>query len=190
MTANVEPKASAIAEIIEGSVVDDSQRVAVCIKGAVAGFPATLEAINPGWPFGVMYTIETHVATDPVNMPDPSRDSKIVICPRVGRGLMSIITKLLLFESSGRPVGDRKLENVFNFSYDERDVAERFAHYPGIADQLYFLEENAKFSEIVIRTQVGIYLAQPTSFNSLDLDVCRATFKSLGEIGRVLYEAF
>jgi hypothetical protein len=190
MPANEDAKKQAIAEIIEGQVVEDNDRVAVCIKGTVMGFPATMEAINTGWPFGVMYTVETNASGDPTRKPDTTNDCKMTIYPRMGRGMMGIVTKLLLFEGSGQAIGDKKLEKMFNFGYDDRATAERFFHYPGIADHLTVLENSTKFSEIVIRTKVGIYLSQPGSFSNLDLDVCRATFHALGEMGKVLFEAF
>jgi hypothetical protein len=196
MPVDESSKKQAIAEIIDGTVIDDSDRVAVSIKGTVKGFPARFEAINTGWPFGVVYTLETNLVAagnllaDPNQQPDLRNDCKITIYPRMGRGMMGIVTKLLLFEASGQSVGDKKLEKTFNFSYDEREVAERFIRYPGVADHLMALEDSAKFSELVIRTRVGVYLAQPSSFNSLDIDVCRATFNSLGEMAQVLFEAF
>jgi hypothetical protein len=52
------------------------------------------------------------------------------------------------------------------------------------------LDNHAKFSEIVIKTDVGVYLSQPTAFNSLDVDVCSTTFKIMGELGEILFEGF
>jgi hypothetical protein len=137
-----------------------------------------------------MYTVETNVSTDPNQPANTAGDCKFTVYPRMGRGMMGIVTKLLLFESSGQSIGDKKLEKMFNFSYDDRVVAQRFFNYPGIADHLMVLENLTKFTEIVIRTKVGIYLSQSCSFNGLDLDVCRATFRALGEMGQVLFEAF
>ncbi len=186
---DLEAKLSAASEIIDGRVIKDSQRVAVCVKGLVLGFPATIEAISPGWPFGVMYTVETNVVVDP-SQPQRQDLLQLTIYPRMGRGLWSLFTKLLLFESKGMTVHDRKLEGVFNFSYDNSHAAERFVKYPGVSENLMLLETTTKFSEIVIKSDRGIYLSQPTSFNALNLDVCRATFRALGELGQVLFEAF
>jgi len=187
MSAATDSKKQTIANLIGGNIVDDGDRVAVCIKGLVDGFPATMEAIYAGWPFGVVYTLETTVLTDQLQ---PQADGRITIYPRVGRGMASFFTKLFLFESSGLSVGDKGLEKIFNFSYEEREVAERFIHYPGIRELLIGLENVSKFSELVVRPGVGIYLAQPGCFDSLEFDVCRNTFQTLGAIGKVLFEAF
>jgi hypothetical protein len=190
MIKAVADKAETIASFVDGNVVDDQSRVAVCIKGMVEGFPATMEAIYPNWPFGVVYTIETNPVADPANDAPPHGTSTITIYPRVGRGIASFFTRLLLFESAGFPVGDKRLEKVLNFSYDDRGVAERFVHYPGITESLLNLESIAKFNELIVRVGVGVYLSQPTSFNGLDFDVARNTFKTLGAIGKVMNEAF
>jgi hypothetical protein len=190
MAVDVEAKKQAVADIIGGKVIDDSDRVAVCIKGSVLGLPATFEAINPGWPFGVMYTVESNVVVDP-NQPAAGKPAaRITIYPRMGRGLTSFFTRILLFESSGMPVGDKRLEGVFNFTYDERDVALRFVGYPRVSELLMALEHSARFSELVIKTDAGIYLAQPINFNSLSLDLCQATFKTVAELAQILFEAF
>jgi hypothetical protein len=82
------------------------------------------------------------------------------------------------------------LERVLNFSYDDRGHAERFVHYPGVSEILLNLESISKFSELILRFGVGIYLAQSASFNSLELDVARNTFKNLGALGKIMNEAF
>lgn len=190
MALDEESKKQAIAEIVQGQVIDDSNRVAVCIKGSMNGFPVAFEAMNTGWPFGVNYTIETGASSNPHQNQNMAGDCKITVYPRMGRGLMGIVTKILLFESNGMPIGDGRLEKTFNFSYDDRDMTERFTRYPGVVEHLMGLEETTKFSEMVIRTQVGIFLSQPVSFSALDVDVCRATFRHIGELGQVLFEAF
>lgn len=187
----VASKAETIATFLDGGkVIDDSGRVAVCIKGMVDGFPATMEAIYPNWPFGVIYTIETNPVSDPANDQPPVGTSTLTVYPRVGRGIASFFTRLLLFESSGMPIGDKRLERVLNFSYDDRSMTERFIHYPGVSEYLLNLESIAKFSELICRFGVGIYLSQPASFNSLDYDVARNTFKTLGAMAKVMNEAF
>lgn len=191
MSATTDSKKQTVASIIDGQIVDDADRVAVLIKGTVDGFPATLEAIYASWPFGVVYTLETTLVEDPARKAELAADhTRITIAPRIGRGPVSILTKLLLFESSGMPVGDKRLEKLLNFSYDDRDMTERFIHYPGVTEHLLNLNSIAKFSELIVRPSAGIYLAQPNSFNSLDYEVCRNTFKTLGALGKVLFEAF
>jgi hypothetical protein len=190
MNKTVADKSQTIATFIDGDVVDDAGRVAVCIKGMVDGFPATMEAVYPNWPFGVVYTVETNPVADPANDAPPTGSSTLTIYPRVGRGIASVFTRLLLFESAGSPIGDKRLEKVLNFSYDDRALTERFVHYPGVSEYLLNLESIAKFSELIVRFGVGIYLSQPTSFNGLDFDVARNTFKTLGALGKVMNEAF
>jgi hypothetical protein len=87
-------------------------------------------------------------------------------------------------------VGDKRLERIFNFSYDERHIVERFVHHPGVTDNILNLDSIAKFSELIIRFNVGIYVSQPTSFNGLDFDVARNTFKTLGALAKVMNESF
>lgn len=190
MATSVESKAQTIANFIDGNVVDDAERVAVCIKGVVNGFPATLEAMYANWPFGITYTIETNVVVDPTQQRGPHGGGTITIYPRFGRGITSLFTKLLLFEGSGSPVGDKRLEKVFNFSYDDRDMAERFVHYPAVSEYLFNLERLGKFSELIIRPEAGIYLAVPTNFNALEYETCRKTFELLGFMAKALFEAF
>jgi hypothetical protein len=188
-STTVQDKAQSIANLIDGNVIDDSSRVAVCVKGTVEGFPATMEAIYPRWPFGTIYTIETNANFDP-NGTVPQATLAMTIYPKVGRGIASFFTRLFLFENTGLPVGDKRLERVLNFSYDDRGHAERFVHYPGVSEILLNLESISKFSELILRFGVGIYLAQSASFNSLELDVARNTFKNLGALGKIMNEAF
>lgn len=187
MSIDLDAKQNAIAEIIDGHVVDDSDRVGICIKGIVMGFPATFEAVGAGWPWPVQYTLETNPDNDERNEIDYA---KISVSPRVGRGLLRFFSQVLLFESRGQSVGDKKLESKLILGYDNRDVAERFLRYPGVDDRLLALEHLSKFSEMVIKTNTGLYLSQPTSFNALDLDVVRVTFREMGELGQVLFDAF
>lgn len=186
---DLDAKKNACAQIIEGRVVDDHNRVAVCIKGSVLGFPATLEALSPKWPFGVTYYVETKVIDDP-QKPANAEDNTITIMPRHAKGLLAFVSRVLLFESHGLPIGDKKIESAFILGYTERAVAERFLKYPGVWETLSKLEQYCKFSELTIRVDAGLALMQSRSFNSLDLDVYRETFKLLGEMGQILFEAF
>jgi hypothetical protein len=185
---SVDAKAQDIAQIIDGRVVDDKDRVAVCVKGSVKGLPATLEAMYPNWPFGVMYTVESRVVEDPAKVGQPS--ARITIYPRMGRGFMSILTRVVLFESKGMSVNDKKLESRYIMAWDDSAEAQRYLKYPGVSEFLQQLDGEAKFSELVIKTDAGIFLSQPNNFNSLDLDVCRGTFRILGELAHILHEAF
>lgn len=182
-------KMQAVAEILEGRVASEESHLAVCVKGSVLGFPATLQAISPNWPFGVMYILETEVVEDPHRS---GRDDamKMTIYPRLGRGIIGFFTHILLFEAKGMSVRDKRMESRFVFSHNNMGQAERFVKYPGVADKLYSLEDYSKFSEMTIKTDAGLALTQPKSFSSLDLDVCRATFNTMGELGQVIFEAF
>jgi hypothetical protein len=95
-----------------------------------------------------------------------------------------------LVESRGQKVADKRLESEFIMTYNNYDEAVRFCQYPGLADKLKKLHRYAKFSELLVKADSGLWLAQPVSFKSLDPDLFRETFKMLGDIGQVLFEAF
>jgi hypothetical protein len=181
--ADLQTKQEAVAEILSGTVVDDRDRVAVSIRGTIDGCPARLEAVVPHWPFGVMYTVES------IHQPDPNSSSpvsRITLYPRIGRGMAGLLTNILLFEGNTTRVNEKRLDGVFNFNFENREHAERFIHYPTIGDSLLLLEERSQFSECVIRPDAGIYLTQPKSFNSLDLDNCEETFNILAQLVQTL----
>ncbi len=189
MTIDLDAKLDAVAKIVEGRVIKDDERVPVCVKGSVFGFPVALESVYHGWPFGLTYVLETHVIDDPAK-----RNSDYVLnmtlYPRIGRGLLSFFSHILLFEAQGQPVGDKRLESQFVFSYNDAGLAERFVKYPGMHDNLVKLAQYSKFTELTVKTDAGLMLSQPTSFNALDLDVCRETFRLLGEIGQAVFDSF
>src|SRR3990167_783790 len=189
MAIDLAAKLRAVADIIEGRVVSDDPRVAICVKGSVLGFPATLEAVHPNWPFGVMYYVETQIVEDP-HKAQRSDSLELTVCPRFGRGWMRFFSHLFLFEARGMSVSDRQLEGRFIFSHNDAAQAERFVKYPGNPDRFARLEEFSKFSELTVRGDAGLYLAQPQSFRALDLDICRETFRLLGELGQVCFESF
>jgi hypothetical protein len=188
MKANIEAKKQELAKCFAGEVIDDQPGLAVYIKGKVQGLAATLQAFYPGWPFGVQYIIETE--PNGLLAPDSNSGGRISLYPRVGRGLASFLTYLFLFEGKSMPVGDKDLEGQFNFVYDNREIAEEFVQLEGVADQLRELESQCHFSELIIRTDVGIYLAQPTSFNSLTESVCQQTFSLLAALAKEMKKNF
>lgn len=185
----VDEKMNAVAQIIEGSVIKDQDRVDVLVKGEVFGFRATLEAFRAGWPFGVSYMIETRVVEDP-NRPRHKDSLYLSIVPRHARGILAPIAHLLLFEGRGQHTGYRQVDAAFISSFNNRNEAARFYKYPGVFEKLRQLENFSKFSELIVNAEAGLSLSQPKSFKSLDLDVLRETFKLLGELGQVLSEAF
>jgi hypothetical protein len=188
MKVDVEAKKSQLAESIAGEVIENQAGLAICIKGEVDGYPIRLQAIYPGWPFGVQYIIETNLQA---SVPPSNTDggSRITVYPRVGRGIASFLTFLFLFESKSMPVGDKRLEDQFNFVYENAEVAHNLMEINGIADQLRNLEAQSHFSELIIRTDVGIYLAQPSSFDSLDPDVCYETMGLMAGLASLLKES-
>jgi len=179
-------KMNAVAEILEGTVVEDAVGLEISIKGAVLGFPASLTALRASFPFGVTYVVEVNVLDDPKEE-DPLN---LTVMPRYAKGLFGFLTRIFLLESKGQSVGDKKFDNKFLCSFNQHNVAERFIKYPGVIEKIDALYANTKFSEMGIKSKAGLYLSQPTSFNASDLDVMRVTFKQMGEIGQVLFEAF
>lgn len=182
-------KAASIAKMLEGRVVPDEQRVQVCIKGVVLGFPATLEAIRVGFPFGVNYTVETKLVDDPNTAPEMPA-LRLMMTPRAVRGFLSSIVRLIILEPKGQKLDIPKLDAAFVSSFNESEVARRFGHYPGVQEGLLNLAKMSRFTELLIRTDAGLYLAQPKSFNDLDLDICKETFRALGEIGQIIFDSF
>lgn len=180
---------AAVAQIIDGRQVQDNRPLEVCVKGSVLGFPASIEAINANWPFGVTYNLDTKVVIDPSRQPS-GIPLKMTITPRHIRGPVTILARLLLFEAKGEPVGDKRFDSNFIVSYNNVKLAERFARYPGVFDNITKLEQFCKFSELHIRSDAGLSLNQPRAFGTLDLDICRETFRIMGEIGQVLFDAF
>ena len=177
-----------IANLINGEVIDDTDRVAVCIKGKVNGFPATLEAFMTGWPFNCTYVVESVLERDPDRHPEDG--AKISVLPRMGQGLWGIFTHIFLFEGKGMSVNDRRLEKKLIFNYDLRDPALRLIKYPGIAETLMVLEEDCKLKELILKTNAGLYMIQGCSFDSLDLDLCSATFNYMAQVAQVINELF
>jgi hypothetical protein len=184
----LEGKQNAVAKIIDGEPVDDTDRVAVCVKGYVNGFPARLESFMVGWPFSVSYAIETNLVEAPEK--EEVAQAKITILPRIGRGPWSFFAHTFLFEDKGMSVSDKRLEKKMIFNYDRREPALRIIKYPGIPEILATLEEDCKMKEMIIKTDAGIFFNQGVNFESLDLDLCSATFKYMGEIAKVLADIF
>ncbi len=161
----------------------------IFVKGSVVGFPAIMQALFANWPFGVTYVIETKVIEDP-NEPSSADSLNMSILPRIARGPFHSITRFVFFEARGMRVGDKRVQNRFVISANDKAEAERFIGYPEVFDKLQKLERLSHFSELTIKANAGIALSQPKSFNSLDLDVAREIFKMLAELGQILFEAF
>lgn len=186
MTIDTQAKLNAVAEMLEGQVAQEAVGMEVCVKGQMLGFPATLQGLRASFPFGITYIVEVNVMNeaggeDPLNM---------TIMPRYARGFLGFITRILLLESRGQKIGDKNFDSKFLLSFNDHNTSERFIKYPGVIEKIEALQVNTKFSEMGVKSKAGLYLTQPTSFNSVNLDVVRVTFKMLAEIGQVLFEAF
>ncbi|MBX9949803.1 MAG: hypothetical protein K2Y39_11610 [Candidatus Obscuribacterales bacterium] len=182
-------KLEAIANLVEGRVVDDSDRVEVCVKGTLLGFPVTLEAFRAGFPFGVTFFLEIGDLSEGPKPVDPDA-LNMTFYPRMTRGLYSIFARLLLLESKGQPIDEPRIKSNFLVSYNSRERAERFVHFPGVLEKILKLEHYAKFSELVIRTDAGISLSVPQNFNGLDMDVAKESFKTISELGQIMFDNF
>lgn len=185
----LEAKKTAIAKILDGKVVDDSNRVAVCIKGSLLGFPTTVEAFRPGFPFGVNYYLETETETERVkqNIHDPF---KISIRPRYVKGILAFVSRIFLFESRGEKVGSKEFESRYVCLHNDYETAERFIRYPGVQETIQELEKISQFNELVARAKYGVFLSHSKSFKGLDVDEARETLKHLSNLGQVLFDAF
>ncbi len=185
---DIEAKVASIAAVLEGAL-EPSDRVEICIKGIVLGFPAALEAFSPSFPFGVNYFVETKVVDDPQGGL-AKNPLKLTIAARHARGFLSVLIRLLLFERQGQLLNQANIDRAFICQYDQDDEAKRFGRYPGVDEKLLALHRYSNFTELVIKTDAGLYLAQQVSFEKLDVDVCRETFRLLGELGQVIFDAF
>jgi hypothetical protein len=187
---DIEAKVASIAGILEGSRLA-SDRVEICIKGAVYGFPAALEAFSPHFPFGVNYFVETTIVDDPhLQGEQLVMPLRLSIAPRHARGILARLKRLLLFEPHGQLLKQERMDKAFICQYNREDEARRFGRYPGIDDKLIALQRCSNFTELLIKTDAGLYLSQQVSFASLDIDICRETFHLLGELGQVIFDAF
>ena len=182
-------KVEATARLIEGRVVEGELPMAVFIRGNVLGFPAIFQALRETWPFGVTYIIETTVVDDPAAAKSTG-ELTMTIMHRNAKGPLRSILRLFLMEARGIAVGDKRMQDRYLVNSNNAAQADRFMRYPGVFDALLKLEEMTKFNEINIRTNAGISLSQPQSFASLDLDICKETFRTLGELGQIVFEAF
>lgn len=188
MKVEIESKKQQLARQLNGEVIADQPGLSACIKGQIKGFSATVQAVYPGWPFGVMYIVATNPGA--ADAPPNPQAGRITLYPRVGRGIGSFFSFLFLFEGKSMPVGDRRLEDQFNFVYDNRDIAMQFVHQEGVADQIRNLESRCRFSELVIRTDMGLYLAQPKSFDKIDLAECMETLNLMADLVSVIANNF
>ena len=62
--------------------------------------------------------------------------------------------------------------------------------YPGLINMVDKIQHECHFNELVVNLANGVYLQQPTTFNNLNIDVVRESFKNLGAIAQIIVEAF
>src|SRR5690606_4058746 len=121
---------------------------------------------------------ETNVATGANDQkPRDSEELTLQIMPRYATGIFAFVTRILLFESKGHKIGDKRFDSRYVTTLNDSAQAERFITYPGVIEKIEKLSSYTKFNEIGVRVGAGIYLGQGKSFNGLDLDVCKETFK-------------
>lgn len=177
-----------LCEIIEGKQLPADGRVEIAIKGAVLGFPATLEAIKTQFPFGVTYFIETDILHQAKSKTDSTLN--LTIAPRITKGWLQTLGRLLLFDNKGKEINNKRFDQAFIAISDDMAKAQRLILYPGMMDRLERLHEYTGFTELHVRIPQGVVMQQPTAFDDLDLDVCREAFKLLSELAQVVFEAF
>jgi hypothetical protein len=180
-------KSAELASIIDGQVITDQNRVEVCVKGIIRGFPVTLEATKVTYPFGVNYFLETG---NFANKQAPAETFKLTITPKYMAGWLSLISRILFFESRGQKVDLDRLDRALRFKYDNASAAKRFVHYAGVSEKILELEKITRFNEVLVNSTAGIYLSQPVNFLALELDLCKEIFMIMAGLGQVLFEAF
>lgn len=184
---DLEAKKELFAKIIEGNVVDDSERVAVLLRGNILGFPATLEATEPGFPFGSNFFVQTDVLKEHIDQ-DPTYT--ITITPKFARGLTSVLGRLLMIDAHERPTGSAIFDGELLAHATDNDICQRLIHYPGMSEKLRHLHQFTNFRELHIQGKQGISMVCPTSFSQLSYDVAREAFIVMGDMAQTLFEAF
>ena len=183
---DTQTKSDKLAKIIDGQVIYNQMALQICIKGIVNGFPVKLEAINPNYPFGVTYSVETSNFASKFER----ENFKLIIIPKYARGKLSIITRFLFFERRGQKIELPSLDLAFIFKYDNGFLAKQFVHYKNVAENIEKLEKQTHFNETIIKSNAGLFLSQPSPFSTLDLNECKGTFDIMAELAQILFEFF
>ncbi|MBX9938823.1 MAG: hypothetical protein K2Y32_06195 [Candidatus Obscuribacterales bacterium] len=181
---SLDQKKENFAQIIDGKVVDDSERVEVSIKGSISGFKATIEALKAGFPFSTTLYIETDVLGNGQKEPLFS----ITVTPKVAKGLSGIIGKLLLLDARETPTGSKIFDNEFLAQSNNEAICQRFINYPGVAEKIRTLGRYCSFRELHIQGGKGLVLVIPNSFDSISYDKVKASFNELGELAQILFD--
>jgi hypothetical protein len=160
------------------------------LKGKRGEYDITLTVFKPFFPFGVGYMISFGNEEAQDADFDTSQTLKLTVTPRFAKGLMSIFGRLLLFESKGLSVQDTKFESRFITTYNEKDLMQAYFNAPGVKKTIWDLSMKEEFNELVINSEMGIYLYQPQSFNYLAVEKCKQTFDALQMLCDSLQEVF
>ncbi|MBA4078054.1 MAG: hypothetical protein C0508_23700, partial [Cyanobacteria bacterium PR.023] len=107
-----EEKLQALADLIEGKVVDDSARVEACIKGTVLGFPATIEAMRVSFPFGCSFFLETDVLNENKSKKS-SGEFTLTVSHRLVTGFWAKFSRILLVDHTDKPLGMKKFDSDY-----------------------------------------------------------------------------
>ena len=100
------------------------------------------------------------------------------------------MTRFLFFERRGQKLELSDLDSTFICKYDNGALAKAFAQLEGVDKNILLLEKISHFNELVVKSDTGLYLTQPISFNSLELDLCQEIFSLMAKLGEVLFETF
>ncbi len=184
-----EAKLNELAQVIEGRVVDDSDRVEVCIKGTVLGFPATVEALRTNFPFGASFFLETDVLKEHKSQAD-QQGFTLTISPKVVTGFWAKFSRILLIDHQTKMIGDKRFDSQYLAVTNNDEEARRFIKYPAMMDKIVLLSRTCSFTELHVRAGHGLVVVQPTSIEKLDGDVARESFRVMGEIAQIMFEAF
>lgn len=162
------------------------------LKGKRGEYDITLTAFKPFFPFGVGYMISfgNEEIQEADTGSDTSQTLKMTIIPRFAKGLMSIFGRLFLFESKGLPVQDGKFESRFITTYNEKELMQAYFNAPGVKKTIWDLSMQQEFNELVINSEMGIYLYQPQSLNYLAVEKCKQTFDAMQMLCDSLQEVF
>jgi len=180
-------KAEALAKAIDGKVFDDSGRVQVSVKAEALGFPVTVEAIRPHFPFPTNYYVNIDVLKE--STPN-SAAMTLLITPKVTKGIWNMIGRLFLIDAHTRPIGDADFDKFFNMKSNDYPAALRFVRYPMMMERIKELHTQTAFNELHVRATAGLLLVQPTPFDSINLDSARETVRMMGDMAQVLFDVF
>ncbi len=184
---DIQIKLAQLGQLLDGQVVSNPVAIKTSVKGIVSGFPVTLEVPQTPYPFGLTYFIETNRFSKSKNN---LQSFKLTILPKYARGPLSAITRFLFFEKRGQKIELAEFDSTFICKYDNGQLAKQFVHYPNVANNIFALEKMTQFNELVVKSDLGLYLVQPISFNSLDLSLCQKTFNLMAQLGQVLFESY